>query len=345
MASTHSSQRNLAVGLTTLAGIVGLAVLMLVFGYVPQLTRDVYTVQIRMERSGGLNPDAQVTLAGIEVGNVTEVRFADGGPAAGVVVLAEIESAYRIPEGSQVRVTRPLLGGGSIAHIHPPALHGTQPATLASLPTDGTAVLTGREASMLPELEEPLESFTAITADFSDLADEWKKVGGNLNDLLAGRELAAVDAGDAVANLSTLVQRIDARVAEARQIMAGVQDLVGDQEMRDDIRATIRNAADVSDAVGDTVRTARETLAETRENIDDLKKRIVVVADDLSAAIGDARAVLRQAREGEGTVGELLNNPQLIDNLNDASTRLQKLLDESRLLIQKWKSEGLPVQF
>ena len=345
MASTHSSQRNLAVGLTTLAGVVGLAVLMLVFGYVPELTKNAYPIEIRMERSGGLNPDATVTLAGIEVGRVTEVRFAEGGPAAGVVVLAEIDAPYRIPEGSEVRVTRPLLGGGSVAHIHPPTLNGDDAAKLASLPTDGTAWLTGREASMLPELEEPLESFAAITADFSALADEWKQVGGNLNDLLAGRELAAVDAGDAVANLSTLVQRIDARVAEAKQVMAGVQDLVGDEQMRDNIRATIRNAADVSDAVGDTVRTARETLTEARENIGDLKKRIVVVADDLSAAIGDARVVLRKADQGEGTIGELLNNPALINNLNDASTRLQKLLDESRLLIQKWKSEGLPVQF
>lgn len=345
MASTHSTQRNLAVGLTTLAGVVGLAVLMLVFGYVPQLTKETYPLRIRMDSSGGLNPDAKVTLAGIDVGSVSKVRFAEGGPAAGVVVIAEINSQYRIPEGSEVRVTRPLLGGGSIAHIHPPALNGTDAAKLASLPTDGTATLPGRTASMLPELEEPLQSFAAITEDFRNLADEWKGVGNNLNDLLAGRDLTAVDAGEAVANLNTLIQRIDARVAEAKQVMRGVQDLAGDEQMRDNIRRTIRNAADVSEAVGDTVRTAQDTLVEAREDFDDLKKRIVVVADDLSAAIGDARVVLRQAGEGEGTVGELLNDPKLINNLNDAATRLQKLLDESRLLIQKWKSEGLPVQF
>ena len=318
---------------------------MLVFGYAPQLTKNTYPVQIHMASSGGLNPDAKVTLAGIHVGSVTEVRFAEGGPAAGVVVTAEIEAQHRIPEGSEVRVTAPLLGGGSIARILPPTLDSNRARELANLPTDGTATLTGRPASMIPELEEPLQSFAAITEDFGELAGEWKQVGGNLNDLLAGRDVAEVDAGEAVANLSTLVQRIDTRVAEAKQVMAGVQDLVGDERMRDDIRATIRNAADVSDAVGDTVRTARQTLTEARENIDELKKRIVVVADDLSAAIGDARVVLRKADQGEGTIGELLNNPTLINNLNDASTRLQKLLDESRLLIQKWKSEGLPVQF
>jgi hypothetical protein len=52
-----------------------------------------------------------------------------------------------------------------------------------------------------------------------------------------------------------------------------------------------------------------------------------------------------KARKGDGTVGKLLNDPALYQNFNDAAERIQKAVDEMKLLIEKWKAEGVPVQF
>lgn len=343
MPSTRHPTRDLAVGATTLAGIIGLGVLMLVFGYAPELTTNDYGVTITMQQSGGLNPGADVKLAGIKVGKVRDVAFAPGGPSEGVVVTAAIDAEHRIPEGSVVRASVPPLGGGATANITPPPHTGDQPQ--AMLPTDGSATLEGKPTPGLAELGEQLESFTALTSDFQTLSQEWKSVGANLNDLLEIRNPADVDAAGRVANLSTLVQRLDARVAETKDVVDAVRELVGDPAIRDDIRTTVRNAADVSESVGDTVRAAHETIDSARDTLGDLRERFVVVADEVSAAVGQARTALNRATEGEGSIARLLNDPRLTDNLTDATERLQKALDEARLLIQKWKTEGLPVQF
>ena len=76
-----------------------------------------------------------------------------------------------------------------------------------------------------------------------------------------------------------------------------------------------------------------------------LAQRYAGVADDLVGVIGSARAVIDKARTGSGTIGKLFHDPSLYENLNDTVDRVQQSLDEFRLLVQKWKAEGMPVQF
>lgn len=334
--SSKSSIRDLAVGATTLAGVIGLGVLMLIFGYAPQFTKSSYVVQIHMDQSGQLNPESPVKLAGIDVGRVRAVEFAPGGPSEGVVVTADIDGNRRIPEGSSVKVTSSIFGGSGVANIVPPPPAPDDAPTY--LPTDGSAQLEGRVAGLLTDLEAPLASLTGLNEDLAELSSTWNEVGVKLNQLLGEQDAATVEPGDALANVSTLVQRLDARVAEAKEVIEGARGLLADPEIREDLKTTLRNTAEVSEAAGDMVRFSRGAL-------EDISERVVGVADELSAAVGEARGLLDKASEGEGSVAKLLNDPSLLNNLNDASQRLQKLLDEARLLVQKWKAEGLPVQF
>ena len=69
------------------------------------------------------------------------------------------------------------------------------------------------------------------------------------------------------------------------------------------------------------------------------------MADDLSKSIEQANKLLAAANSGKGTVGKLVYDPALYENLDDSAKRLQLMIDEARLLIEKWKKEGLPIQF
>ena len=50
------------------------------------------------------------------------------------------------------------------------------------------------------------------------------------------------------------------------------------------------------------------------------------------------------ASEGNGTVGMLLNNPDLYNSLTEAAVRLQRVLEEVQLLIEKLKAEGVQIK-
>ncbi|MCG8510359.1 MAG: hypothetical protein MI741_14120, partial [Rhodospirillales bacterium] len=92
----------------------------------------------------------------------------------------------------------------------------------------------------------------------------------------------------------------------------------------------------------DTVESLRGDIS---GGVDALKKSYVKLADDLSEAVVSMQNLVNQMSEGEGTVGKLVKDPKLYDNLNDAAERLNTALDEIRLLVEKWKKEGLPIQF
>ena len=47
---------------------------------------------------------------------------------------------------------------------------------------------------------------------------------------------------------------------------------------------------------------------------------------------------------GEGTVGQLINDPKLYQNLLTATNRFSKLLADLQLLAEKWKQSGVGIK-
>ncbi len=50
-----------------------------------------------------------------------------------------------------------------------------------------------------------------------------------------------------------------------------------------------------------------------------------------------------EARNGNGTIGKLVKDPQLYNNLADAVQRVDQSMTELMLLLEKWKAEGIPL--
>jgi phospholipid/cholesterol/gamma-HCH transport system substrate-binding protein len=132
---------------------------------------------------------------------------------------------------------------------------------------------------------------------------------------------------------------------ELKITMANINKWTGDEQLLADFKATATNAKEASGKLNAGVDKITGLADSSRENVDKLTKRLMGVADDLSKAVGSMQQTLDQAREGEGTVGKLINDPALYDNLNDTAQRLGSAATELQLLIQKWKAEGLPVKF
>ena len=67
--------------------------------------------------------------------------------------------------------------------------------------------------------------------------------------------------------------------------------------------------------------------------------------DALGATLEEVRRVAKLASEGQGTAGQLLNNPDLYNSLNDAAVRLNRTLTDLQVLIQQLRAEGFIIQF
>ena len=311
-------------------------------GSIPGWLEGGYAIRVELNTANGLNPSSLVSLNGIQIGQVTKVELQD--PPVKVFVDVMIRGEYRIPQTAYVGVESPLLGGSPTLVFMVKANEDGEP--MVFLPQDGTAMIEGRSLGLASQLAgelksamvEPMKRLDRVADMFEKLTDEWVLVGQNVNRLVGPVGVEDVDSGDAVGNLSTLLARTDTRMAEMEKVLEGLNKWVNDKQLHEDIRQTVSNTRDASEQLSATVE-------QVRVNVDRLTLSYVAVAEDLSVAIKELQSVAAKANDGDGTMAKLLNDPKLYNNINDAAERLNKVLDETKLLIEKWKAEGVPVQF
>jgi phospholipid/cholesterol/gamma-HCH transport system substrate-binding protein len=325
---------NLIVGATTISGLLGLAWLMTEIGGLAESLEGGYSVTITTPDASGLHKDSRVTYSGIDIGRIESVDFQER-PMTGVIAIALITTDdLELPDDVSVVIQNPLLGGSATAAL----IRGPGPVS-GYLPIDGSAAITGEPAVDFSKVAEelrnalggPMEEFKKISDNFDELSHEWTLVGENINQLVELRSTDVVDGGEETGNLATVLARADQRLAELEAAIDGVNLYVNDEELRSDVRAAAANS--------------RELTQRFNDSMDTLRTRYVAVADDISSAIESIQKLSNKTLEGGGTFGKMVSDPALYENLNDASERLKAAIDDVRLLVEKWKAEGVPVQF
>lgn len=342
------ASRNLAVGITAILGMLGLIFLLVLFGYLPSWMERGYPVMVESPNAGGVHPGSRVLFGGIDIGVVESVqRIAPMGERVRITV--QIQPDEPLPEGVTARIKTPsMLGGSPQVHF---IVEDEAHLTGNPLPTDGSAVVMGRPGTIFDDvttelaemLDGPMGTIERVADNFEALSSEWTAVGRNVRTLTnPDVTTEKVDAGEAVGNLATVLARTDQRMNELQGVIAGLDDIVGDEQVRDDLKTTIANARKMTGKVMETVESLQ---ADISGGVESLTRNYVALADDLTNAVASMQKLVDNMNQGEGTFGRLLNDPGLYENLNDASERLKAALDELRLLVEKWKKEGLPIQF
>ncbi len=321
--------RNILSGLTAVVGLVGLGWMIFMFGEIPTWAEKVSPLYIDLPDAGGLARGSRVTFNGIEVGYVESVQH-HSDPRRGVELLCQIDPEQRIPTHSKATVASGVLGGSaSLAISMDRSVEGelTYLAPGDRLTGSSSTLATRLEA----QLDEGLQRFDDVSARIAALADQYVEVGKKLNDMLAERTIAEVDTGKAQPNLRTAIARADENLAALSKTIDHLNELVGNPQLKADISVSASNA--------------RQLTEDAKKSLDQLTKRYVAAADQLSQTLTRIDALAQKAQEGDGTVSKLLNDAALYQSLQDASERAGEALKEFKLLIQKWKAEGVPVQF
>lgn len=330
-------RRNIVVGLTALAGLVGLVLLLTAFGYVPALIRSGYEVTVYMDNVSGLRENSRVTLWGREVGEVSEVGFSGPDEPGKTYVKLLIQQRFDVPEDVDVRVETPLFGGGPVV-----SFVGSTPGA-AALVKDGTAQLDSVSViDPLIQLEQISNNFNTLFGD-PDQEDEpsLARVVIGLEDRLVKLE-RVLDGADAWLNNEQLRSDVNQTAANARELSESLTETVASLEKR--YLALAESAEQRLVKVDATIETAKGTLESASSSITEIEKSYVALTDDAAKVIAVIDKLVAQADSKDSTIGLLLSDPQLYQNLTDTSERLKLMTDEARLLIEKWKAEGIPLR-
>jgi hypothetical protein len=200
-------------------------------------------------------------------------------------------------------------------------------------PTDGSVRLRGKvqpiETRLIDQLDQRLEPMVRSFGELGALARSLD-------------ELVRAPSGDG-ANLRTTIRKLDTTLDEASRAIAVAKTWLDDEQLRTDVR-------DAAARAGEFLRDASlaanriETLAASVEaDAAVLRDGALPVLDRAGASLAELERLLATARAGDGTVGRLLRDPALYENLADASKRLDDALVKVNLLLDRIREEGIAV--
>ncbi len=336
-------RRDAIIGLTGVLGLAGLAAMLILFGELNWGAPERYEVTLKLNSAQDLRPGSVVTLNGVQIGEITSTSTAPD-PRAGVELTMGIVESQRIPKAVDVAVNRDFVGSTKLALVTLPVGEGPE----GFVEPGGS--IEGRAEGLLEQigtlLDQRIGPFGEAAESVKRLADTYTEVGERLNTMLdpAGADVSS-GGGGAAPNVLRTVAKVEAAVDEA-------QRWLGDEELRrqftDAVAQAERTLGEIEEAAiefRDATRELEAQAAGVRGDAQRATDAFVSAAQRLDGALVSAQRLLEEARTGEGTLAMLLNDPDVYRNVNNASVRLEQMLLEARLLMQKYRTEGIDIDF
>ena len=278
------------VGTFILIGLITIAVMVVYFGRLGEGVASYYNLRVEFPNASGLLRGAEVLLAGARIGRVvtspTMLANMDG-----VYVNLRVLDNVKIPSASEFVVGSAGLLGDKYVEIRlKPNAKGSkmiEPNTTIQGGSDGGGIsgMADSAAELMPKLQAAVENINSIA----------KKID------------AGVLTPEGIKSISETVKNFQTTSA-AFVIASGKVDAV---------------VAKVDAVVGkvDKVATQAEgAISSGKEAMDSGKK----AADELQRALADTRSLLRDAKQGQGTLGMLLSNREAADNLRSLISNLKR---------------------
>lgn len=286
--------REVKSGLLVLSGI-----LLFIFGYSflknSSLLETDRMFFVKYDNVAGLAPSAPVTINGLEVGQVKSIDFSN--ESGGLVVKFSVEKDFDFSINSKVQIySSGLIGGNNLGIIPitdkaPKAVSGD---TLVGEIQAG--MIDGLMQKFVPletSLKQTLARLDTVLIGVSDIMDEETKTN-----LKSG-----------IANLNQTMASFNGASREMKSLLTNNKEKLNSTFANLDVTAA--NFAKLSDSL------AQLETGELIRNMETTISKLNSIAENID--------------QGKGSVGKLLKDEKLYDNLTGASKQLEQLLEDMKL--------------
>lgn len=343
--------RNIAVGITVIVALALLGAMIVIFTSLPSMFAAGYTVVVRSPNSMDVQKGDIVHLAGLSVGRVTAVDFADpADPAKGVTIELKIDQEVPLPGNTKAFFYTRGVTGQTYIELQAkgePAV-GADGQPLAYLPRDGSAVIPAvREGSSLipPEMKEALTSFGKLADNLNRLLGEPGEADGPETSPAAGQVTGVLG------KLGTTLDAVNAIMgdqANQQNIKQSLENLAKATSAANEAMASLQSfateARQASTQAAATVREFQELASVSRDKLDELTDKLIVDAQNVSDLLMTMNKAVTKIESGEGSMGKLLNDPQLYNDLLAATRQLTRTLQDFGDMARSWKESGVPIK-
>jgi phospholipid/cholesterol/gamma-HCH transport system substrate-binding protein len=357
------------VGVMVISTLFIAGILVLLFGDARSIVRGSYSIFIHFEDAPGVTDGTPVRKSGILIGRVTSVSFSKRG---GVNVEAKIDGSVKLYHDEVPQVTGSLLGGDVVIQFvrraRPPAdpyvppegnspgkvirpedasetrTGGPNPAAQAAAqPPDSREVQPGEliEGSVAPNAFQVFSNMegqmaTAVEA-LGNAGTEVGKVAANINKVLESND----------DQINRIVSNTDESLKVFRRVLENVDDVIGDSDVRDNVKSMLRDLPELMADTRETVTTMKTTMDSVDRNLRNLEgftgplgERGETIIDNIDRALAQLDTMMgefsdfgRKLNSGEGSLGMLIRDKELYMHLNGAATNIEKLTRELKPIL------------
>jgi len=282
--------------------LAAFAIALLIIGYNFLKGNSIFssetTLYAKYTRVDGLTVSKPILINGYQIGRVAKLELQQDGT---VIATLSVNSKYEIPENSIARLEgTDLLGSKAIVM----SLGDSK-----KMAEDGYTLNANVEKGLMEQVQPVQKKAELIIGKMDSILS-------SVNSILNPNFQKNVDKSfnsiaGTLASLETTSKKVDGLVgSESARIEAIFKNVEG-------ITANLNNNNQKISDILTNINTVTDKFAAAN-----FKETL----DKANSAIGDLQSVISGIKEGKGSLGQLLNDKTLSDNLNNASKNLDALM-------------------
>ncbi|HEX4149560.1 MAG TPA: MlaD family protein [Pirellulales bacterium] len=336
------------VGVMVLATVFITAILVVYFDGLPAAIEGKYVLYIDFPEAPDISVGTPVRKSGILIGRVSKVQFAEelDPKLQGVVVTVEIDGNRQLHRNETPKISKELLGDAFIQFVPARGHRAAQPPTGPAMLQPGEMVEGETSTDALQVISQLQGNLTGALRSVAKTSDEIGLLSHQVNGLLRNNNEQFV----------RVVNKAELALDSIHETVQNANLLVGDPALRNNIFATAAELPRTIGRMNDALVRMQDTFESADRNfrnVEGLTKplgergpqlvaNLETAASGINQLVRDVNLFTRALNSPEGTVGRLINDDELyeqvnqtIANVNRLMCELKPILDNARIFTDK----------
>jgi virulence factor Mce-like protein len=292
-------KREIKIGLFLSGAILILAVFIFIVGDLTTIfQKPGYPLYLYFDSAAGLEKNTIVKLAGVNIGNVRNIRLKEGQAE----VTLDIDNNVRLRKGSTATLAALGLLGEKYLEIMP----GKQQSFCQ--PGDTIAVI-------------PSVSFDRLGSELVTVSDDIKETGKILRDIIGDEETKG--------NIKDILNNLAQFASDLKDLSSDTKENLGlsIQKTSEAIQNFDNRVYDLAQSMDELVLLLKDMVEENRKSVKMNLENISELLNKADKSLELLDKTLTNINEGEGTFGKLVKSPDLY-------LEAEKTIDEIKKIIK-----------
>lgn len=275
------------------------------------LFSDTNTYSMTFDNVNGLSTSTAIYANGVKVGNVGAIEY-DYENGKGIIVEAELDKRLRVPKGTIAVIDKDLMGNMQVD---------------LQMPTDMANILKPGDRIEGRLYSGALDAASAMVPDVQKMLPKIDSILISVNTLLANPALVQT-----LDNVATATSNLETASRQVTELMASINGAVPDMAAKAD---GILGKADgilvkadgaMANANTFTGNLAKLDVAPTMELVNTTLASTKDAMQKLNTSMNDINKLTADLNNQTGSLGKLMNDPNLYNNLSNTARSADSLL-------------------